>query len=89
MTHDQVAQEPQVLADRAVHTRWRSQLLRAEIVKVAGEVAATEESVAETLERMASQHPHRRSRLLGLSRAAARHAAQERRHANGLAGAKS
>ncbi len=89
MTHEQSAHEPQVMADKAVHARWRSQMLRAEIAKVAGEVAATEESIAETLGRMASQHPHRRSRLLGLSRAAASHAAQERQHANGLTGAKS
>lgn len=86
MNQEQIARDPQVLADKAVQARWRSQLLRAEIVKVAGQIAATEESVAATLARMASQHPHRRSRLLGLSHAAADHAAFERRQAVELAG---
>ena len=86
MTEEQIPQEREVVADRAVQARWRSQMLRAEIAKLAEQVAATEEAVAETLARMASQHPHRRSRLLGLSQAASNHAALERRQAVELAG---
>src|SRR5215510_13084423 len=85
MTEEQIPQEREVVADRAVQARWRSQMLRAEIAKLAEQVAATEEAVAETLARMASQHPHRRSRLLGLSQAASNHAALERRQAVELA----
>ena len=78
MTEPQAVARAQALVRQAAHARSRSRMLHAEVVTVAGQVADTEEAVAETLERLASHRPHRKRRLRAMSKDAAQNAARER-----------
>jgi hypothetical protein len=81
----QVLRHARLLAIKAEQARSRSRMLVADVVKVAEQVADTEEVVAETLMRLASQHPPHGRRLLAMSKAASDQAVRERERANGHA----
>lgn len=67
-------------------TRARS--LQAEVARVTREVSETEEMMAATLDRLASQSPRHAGRLLGLGGAAREHAALERQRLHQYLGAR-
>jgi hypothetical protein len=71
-----------VLRHHAARARSHSRILRAEVVRVALQIADTEEAMAKTLARLASQDPHNGHRLRALSQAAAKYAASERQWAD-------
>ena len=77
----------QALARKSASVRSQSKALHAESRKIAMQVAETEQAVAATMDRLASQRPAHAVRLRALGRAAARVAAQERqwhdRHGDG------
>jgi hypothetical protein len=66
-------------ATRPDNAQLRSARLRADIIRVAGKVAETQERLAETLSRLASQHPHEAHRLRTRMEAAGNNAARTRR----------
>jgi hypothetical protein len=80
MTDDYTAFRAEVLA-KAASARAQSRKLRAEAIRLARQVADTEEIAAEILKRLAALHPHLARRLLAMSEAAASHAAHERKWA--------
>jgi len=85
MNRDESVSQAELVTNQAADVRSQSKVLRAEAMKMAGRIADTEEMLAETLKRLASQHPSHEERLRAMSEAAASHAAQERQRANGHA----
>jgi hypothetical protein len=65
-------------ATRPDNTRLQSARLRADIIRVAGKVAETQDRLVETLSRLASQHPHEARRLRATIEAAGNYAARMR-----------
>jgi hypothetical protein len=61
-------------ATRPDNTRLRSARLRADIIRVAGNVAETQDRLVETLSRLASQHPNEARRLRATIEAAGNYA---------------
>jgi hypothetical protein len=78
MTEHGTGRSPQNLARQAEMARSRSRTVRAEAIKVAEQVAETEETVAGTLTRLAGQHPEDAPRLRAKAKAAEDYAARER-----------
>lgn len=66
------------LTQRARRNMARADALRAQSIQVAEEIAATEETVAGTMEELASQRPHGSDRLRALGARARERAASER-----------
>jgi len=64
-------------------TQLRSAALQADVIRVAGQVARTQDSLAAALRRIASQNPDE-GRLRAATRAAENHAARTRRLASAL-----
>lgn len=63
MDVEETARPPPELAKLAARARSWSRTLRADAAKVAREVAETEETLAETLSQLASQHPRHAGQL--------------------------
>jgi hypothetical protein len=82
MAEEQPACQAEELAAKAAWARAWSRMLRAETAKVTQRVADTEESVAETLARLALQYPDYGSRLWAQSEAVANQAARKRQRAD-------
>jgi hypothetical protein len=68
----------------SARARSQARNLRADAMKLALQIADTEEVIACTLARLASHHPPNESRLRAISEAAASHAAWEREQAGRL-----
>jgi hypothetical protein len=68
-------------AKQAESARTQADELREWLARTAGSVAATEEKIAHTLDRIADSEPHRATRLRKLSEHARQHAEDERRWA--------
>jgi 4-hydroxyphenylpyruvate dioxygenase-like putative hemolysin len=82
MDNEDTIRHSAVLRRKATTARNRSRVLHAEVVKVALDVADAQEAVADTLARVASQHPHHERRIPALSNAARLNAASERQWAD-------
>lgn len=78
--------KPEQLARKAVQARSRSADLRAQTVTTARQVAETERAAADTLARLAAQHPRHAGYLLALSRAARQQAARQHDWASRMSG---
>ncbi|SRR5579875_1293931 len=77
---DQARQLQRVIED--IRKVWsETEDTQARTVKAAEEVAATEEDLAGTMERMTKNQPHRAGHLRILGESARKHAAQERQWA--------
>jgi len=79
MTHEEMAAWAMRLSVKVARARSWSRSLQAQGAKLARDVAETEEAMAETMERLAAQHPRHAERLRVLGDAAQEHAALERR----------
>ena len=66
------------LSRRVAAARARAQDLRADLARVAGRIAETEEHAADVLDEVAATHPDRRDRLQAMAANARAFAAQER-----------
>jgi predicted nucleic acid-binding Zn-ribbon protein len=74
-----LAISPETLAKDAQRVQAFSDSLKARVVEVAEALAKTEESIAATMDWLASQQPERAERLKALGEAARKQAAQARR----------
>lgn len=85
MNREDVIRRAEVLRRQAAAARSRSRTLQAEVVKLARQVADTEEALAKSLTLLAIQLPRNGHRLRNLSKAASQFAALERQWADGQA----
>jgi hypothetical protein len=79
MTKQEMTAWAAQLSVMAARARSRARSRQAGVAKIAREVAETEEAMAATLERLATQYPRHAERLRSLGGAAREHAALERR----------
>jgi hypothetical protein len=88
MSDEGTAGRAQDLARQSEQARSWSTRLRAEAIEVAEQVVETEETVAGTLARLASQYPQHASRLQAKIKAAEAYAAWTRDRVNALQAAR-
>lgn len=69
------------LAGKAGYEIFRAQDLAKEVARIAGDLAATEDAVAETMDAMAVTHPDDAGRYHALAEDARQQAARERQRA--------
>jgi hypothetical protein len=76
--NEELAISPEMLARDARRMRAFSQHLKARVIEVAEALARTEESVAATMDRLATSHPERTERLKAMGESARKQAMQAR-----------
>jgi hypothetical protein len=76
--NEELAISPELLARDAQRIHAFSQHLKARVTEVAEALARTEESVAATMDRLATSHPDRAEQLKAMSEAARNQAVQAR-----------
>jgi hypothetical protein len=88
MTEQEMTAWAAGLSVKAARARSRSRSLQAETAKMAREVSETEEAMAATMDRLASQYPLHAGRLRVMGQAAREHAALERQRLQQYLGAR-
>ena len=79
MSEQEATPLPEELARKAEEARCQSRALRAESAEMARQVAKTEDFVADTMDRLAAQHPDNARRFRAKGQAAREQASKERR----------